>query len=121
MQKIYNRETGCLGEDIAKRYLQKRGYRIIEQNYRTRYSEIDLIAYDHKTLVFVEVRTKNSEEFGTPEDSLTRRKIRRLSRGALIYLAREGGSEKYRIDAVCIVLAENNRPQRISHYKNITF
>jgi putative endonuclease len=125
MQKTYNRKIGDLGERIAKGYLQKRGYRIIEQNYHNRYVEIDLIAWDKKCLVFVEVRTKIGEKFGRPEDTFVRQKIKRLVRGAIAYVAfnvgaRHAVSLQYRIDAICIVLDENNNPRRITHHKNIT-
>ena len=66
--KKHNLETGKIGEEIAKDYLEKKGYKIIEQNYKTKYGETDIIANCGKELVFVEVRTKIGENFGTPED-----------------------------------------------------
>jgi len=119
--KENNLSTGHLGEAIAKEYLENQGYKIIVQNYRTKYCEIDLIARDKKSLVFVEVKTKIGEEFGSPEEAITRSKIRRLTRGVFIYLTREGDAKDYRIDAVCIVLDKAGNAERISHHKNITF
>ncbi|MBU2473904.1 MAG: YraN family protein, partial [Candidatus Omnitrophica bacterium] len=82
--------------------------------------EIDLIVRDKKTLIFVEVKTKAGEEFGSPEEAITTRKIKRLCRGALAYAISKGYLGAYRLDAVCIVLDQAGDPQRIKHYKNIT-
>jgi putative endonuclease len=119
--KRENFEIGCRGETIAKRYLQNKGYIIIEQNYKNKYAEIDLIACDKKVLVFIEVRTKIGEIFGTPEDSLNRNKIKKLIRNAAAYAAQKGYIKDYRIDAVCIVLDEKKNIERINHYQNISF
>ena len=122
-----NLEIGRLGEVIAKRYLQHKGYRIVEQNYRTKYAEIDLIAWSSggsrtaPTLVFVEVRTRKDEQLGTPEESIKRGKIRRLIRNAQAYMARMSYTGKCRIDAICIVLNQAGRTSRTNHYENITF
>jgi len=71
-------EVGILGEKIAGDFLKKRGYHILETNYRCPEGEIDIIAQDKDCLVFVEVRSKTSTEFGSPEESITRAKIQRL-------------------------------------------
>ncbi len=118
--KAENLYIGQLGEEIAKEYLQKKGYKIIEHNYRTKYAEIDLITRKDSEFVFIEVRTKTNENFGTPEESLNRNKINRLIRNANAFASKEN-FQKYRIDAICIVLDENNKPKRLNHYENITF
>lgn len=118
--RAQNSKVGQSGEVIAKRYLQKKGYRVIEQNYRTRYAEIDLIARSDDILVFIEVKTRKDERLGTPEESIKKGKIRRLIRNAEAYAARMSYAGKSRIDAICIVLDENGRVNRISHYENIT-
>ena len=69
------RDTGILGEKLAQDFLKKRGYRIIDTNYRCAEGEIDIIAKHRDYLVFVEVRTKKSLEFGSPEESITRTKM----------------------------------------------
>ncbi len=119
--KRKNLEKARRGENIARKYLRDRGYRIIDQNYRTRYAEIDLVAEDKGTLVFVEVRTRGHERFGTPEETINKNKIRKLIRNARGYLSCKAYNKPYRIDAVCIVLGEYKEPERISHYKNITY
>jgi len=118
--KTNNLKIGHLGEQIAKIYLQNKGYHIIQENYRTKYAEIDLIARDRGVLVFVEVRTRKGERFGSPEDSINRSKMRKLIRNAEAYAARMSYVKIYRIDVICIVLDENERSSRITHYKNIT-
>ncbi len=118
--KTNNLKTGCLGEEIAKRYLENQGYRIIQENYRTKYAEIDLIAWHKKCLVFIEVRTKKEERFGTPEESLTVKKINKLLRNAMVYTAQRNYQGSYRIDAVCIVLDGGQKLKRLKHYSNIS-
>jgi len=113
-------ETGKLGEEIARKYLEKHGYKIMEQNHRTRYSELDLIARKDKWLVFVEVRTKIGEQYGRPEETLNKKKIQRLlQRASFAYTAANKYKGQYRIDAVCVVLQPNQQIKRISHYTNI--
>ncbi|MFC1892979.1 YraN family protein [Chloroflexota bacterium] len=73
------REVGILGERLAQDFLKQQGYDIWETNYRCPEGEIDIIARDRDCLVFVEVRTKKSTDFGTPEESITPDKMRRLA------------------------------------------
>lgn len=117
---FYNLEIGQVGEGIAKRYLKKKGYSIIEQNCRNKYGEIDLICQDKDAIVFVEVKTRIGEQFGRPEDSLDKNKLYRLAKNAQAYIAKKGCNMiSYRIDAICIVLEQNNKLKRINHYENI--
>jgi len=117
--KNLNLDVGKLGENIAKNYLKKRGYKIIEQNYRTKYAEIDLVAKKDDALVFIEVRTKTGEQFGAPEETINKRKMRKLQMNALAYTSRIKWPGPYRIDTVCIVLDGNQSLKRINHYENI--
>ena len=118
--KADNLKTGRLGENLAKRYLQRKGFRIIDENYRTKFAEIDLIAQFKDTLVFVEVRTKIGEQFGMPEESLNRKKINKVIKNAQMYIKYKNYTGKHRIDSVCIVLNENKKLIRLNHYENIT-
>ena len=119
-------EIGKIGEDMARDYLKNQGYRIIEQNYRTRYAEIDLVAehkpgfFSKKELVFVEVRTKAGENFGSPEDTLNWAKLKKVRQNARAYLAFKKWQGPARIDAVCIVLKPDFTVLRLTHHKNIT-
>ena len=110
--KEFNLQTGKLGEEIAKDYLEKKGYKIIEQNFKTKYAEIDLLAKKDGELILVEVRTKIGENFGSPEESLTKKKLKKLWFNARLVKAA-------RIDAVCIVLKPDNSVERMEHYENI--
>ncbi len=114
-------KTGMRGEIIAKKFLQKKGYKIVEQNFRTKYSEMDLVAKKNNVLVFVEVRTKTNEHFGSPEQTINKNKINRLVRSAQAYAAYNKYFGNFRIDAVCIILNPDSSPKRITHYESITF
>ncbi|MEA3305543.1 MAG: YraN family protein [Candidatus Omnitrophota bacterium] len=118
--KTKNLEVGRIGEVIAKKYLRNNGYRIIEQNYKTKYAEIDLIARYKGALVFVEVKTRIGERFGAPEESINRDKMYKLIKNARGYTAWKKYRKAYRIDAIGIVLDENKKLKRLNHYKNIT-
>lgn len=95
-------------EERAARYLEAQGLSIIERNFRSRYGEIDLIARDGKTLVFVEVRARSSNAFGGAAASITATKRDKLTRTALLYLAGIGRTPPCRFDAV--LLTGNNGP-----------
>jgi len=82
LRKLLGRE----GEDRAAKFLAKRGYRILERNYRTRSGEIDLIALDRGVVVFVEVKTRTSDAFGAPELAVTPQKQKRMLKAALGYM-----------------------------------
>lgn len=118
--KQFNLATGKLGEQIARDYLEKKGYKIIEQDYRTRYGEIDLVAEKDKKLVVVEVRTKIGESFGTPEESLTKTKLRKIWLNTQAYTSFKKWPGDYRADAICIVLKHDFSVERLNHYEYIT-
>jgi putative endonuclease len=80
------KETGRRGEEIADAYLKKKGYRIRERNYRCPVGEIDIIALDGDEVVFVEVKSRKSDDFGEPEAAVDARKQAKLSRIALNYI-----------------------------------
>lgn len=80
--------TGRLGEDLAVETLRRLGYAILARRHRTRYGEIDIIARDGDTMVFVEVRTRRSRAEGTAAESVTSRKQQKIAAMALDYLAR---------------------------------
>ncbi len=115
--KIYNKETGRIGEELARNFLKDKGYEIVKSNFSTRFGEIDLICKDGDTLVFVEVKTKKGLDFGMPEDMYTKGKAERVKRMASVYL--EGRETNCRIDMVAVVLGDNNKPERMTHYPNV--
>jgi putative endonuclease len=95
---------GRRGEDAAARYLAGLGYRILERGRRLRAGELDLVALDGRTVVFVEVKTRQGADHGSPADAVDRRKQTRLTRAALAYLKRHRLLDRpSRFDVVSIV------------------
>jgi putative endonuclease len=80
-------QFGRVSEAEAARYLQRAGYRIVARNFRTRFGEIDLVAYDAAVLAFVEVKARRNDRFGSPQAAVTHDKRRKLTKVALAYLA----------------------------------
>lgn len=109
---------GALGEKFARSYLQHKGYKIVEQNHRSKRGEIDIIARHKAWLVFVEVRTTGCEELRTPEETIDFYKKRKLQRNAQAYAFYSRHTGPLRIDAVCIVI-DGSKVQRLTHYENI--
>ena len=94
---------GEWGEKIAREYLQNHGYHIVETNYRCREGEIDIVALDKEYLVFVEVRTRSGCEFGSPEESVTNAKKKKLISLAFNYLQNNKNLPSlWRFDVVAI-------------------
>ncbi|MDD5435247.1 MAG: YraN family protein [Nitrospira sp.] len=118
----HNKSLGKIGEDIAADFLKGKGYGIMEKNCRNRYGEIDLLCEQDGKLVFVEVKTRIGEQFGSPEDAINKDKINRLIKNSRAYMSYKAKNANilYRIDAVCIVLDNSNNLVRINHYENIT-
>lgn len=111
-----NRKFGEAGEDLACRYLQKQGYEILERNlHYSRFCEIDIVAKYKDIIVFVEVKTRKTDDFGTPADAITKTKYENIKKGVYNYLS-EHKIKKFRIDLIGITL----KPEiKIQHLKNI--
>lgn len=111
-----NRQFGDMGEEIAAKYLQDSGYEIIDRNvHYSRFCELDIVARQKNTTVFVEVKTRKTDAFGTPFEAITKIKYENIKKGALNYLA-EHPSKNYRIDVVGITL----KPElKIEHLQNV--
>ena len=117
--------TARLGEDIATRYLTKKGYRIVERNFRKGYGEIDIIAIDSSNkpnvLVFVEVKTRTNSQFGTPFEAITSWKLRTLVKTSQYYkLINSKLPDSMRIDAISVKLSSNEEVENIEHIENIS-
>jgi len=107
-------EVGKLGEKAARKFLKKRGYRIRETGFRCPHGEIDIVAQQKDYLVFVEVRTKSSLDFGTPEESITQAKKKKLIASALTYInTHQKLPSSWRIDVVAIELDDKSKTKRI--------
>ncbi len=112
-----NISLGKNGEEIAKTYLEKNGYKIITLNKRfSRFCEIDIIALDKDTLVFVEVKTRKTDICGHPFQAITKTKYQHIKQGLFTFIKENPQYKKYRIDAVSVLI----KPQlKIEHLKNI--
>lgn len=112
------KRTGRRGENIAAAYLTAKGYRIVERNWRCTTGELDIIAEKDNTLVFVEVRTRASRRFGTPEESITSAKQQRLIDLAQAYLQEKRPPHpRWRIDVAAVFL-QAGRPPLVNHLEN---
>jgi putative endonuclease len=101
------KELGKKGEEVAIRFLKKRGYRIIEKNYVCKMGEMDIIAREKDTLAFIEVKTRTSTEFGPPQLAVNSSKQKQLSKVALNYLKEKKLEDvKARFDVVAILLGQ---------------
>ena len=117
--EMKRRERGARGEKLAGEFLKRKGYRLRETNFRCREGEIDIVAEHGDYLVFVEVRTKKSTQFGTPEESITAAKREKLIEVAQVYLqTHEDIPPFWRIDVVAVELAQNEKPSRIELIEN---
>ncbi|MFO7965082.1 MAG: YraN family protein [Desulfobacterales bacterium] len=95
---------GKKGEMLASKLLKRRGYKILETNYKTLTGEIDIIAKDRDTLVFVEVKSRRSTRFGDPKFSITRKKKEKIALTALFYLKMtDQMNKRARFDVVTIL------------------
>jgi putative endonuclease len=111
----HNRDVGMAGEEVAVGFLQSRRFRILERNFRCRGGEVDIIARSGKTIVFVEVKTRSNERFGSPAQSVTLFKQRQIARAAQIWLALNHLQDQpARFDVVAILLGSGGVP-RIEH------
>ena len=108
-----------LGEKIACDFLGKNGYQVVEKNYRCRDGEVDIIAKQQETLVFIEVRTKKSFLFGSPEESITQKKKERMIAVAEHYKQNhENLPPDWRIDVVAIQMNSSGKVNRIEIIEN---
>jgi len=106
---------------MAAKWLKDRGYKILDKNNSTKWGEIDIIVSKNDILIFVEVKLKTTEDYGTPEEMIGKNKLMQVRRTAEMYLLNNPDIAKqfdrYQIDAICIV----EETGRISHYENVSF
>jgi putative endonuclease len=114
-----NQELGQLGEKLAKRFLEEREYEIICQNFKSKQGEIDIIAKDkNKTMVFVEVKTRTSLEFGNPAEAVNKSKIEHILKTARYYLYSNKIKEtSMRFDVIEVFIYKGR--YRVNHIKQI--
>lgn len=110
---------GRLGENLACRYLRDLGFLILDRNWRCRSGEIDIVALDAGQVVICEVRTRHGATAGTPEESITRAKVRRLRQLAISWLRQRGArTARVRIDVIGVQIDDSGRPT-ISHLRGV--
>lgn len=121
MDKKENKKSlGNEGEDIAAQFLLQKGFEIIERNYFHGHGEIDIIAIDPRDnyLVFVEVKTRYSLEYGDPASAINKKKMGQIKKVAELYLADKNIQQcDCRFDVITVLLSGPNNPQ-IEHYEN---
>ncbi len=108
-----NQATGQQGEQAAADYLLRSGYQILERNFRSRGGEVDIVARDRQgCIAFVEVKTRRSLAYGLPQQAVTTRKQRQISKGALSWLSRNRLHDcSARFDVIAVLLQNGAEPQ----------
>jgi len=121
MTTLSRAEIGALGEELAVDHLRSLRLRVLERNWRCRYGELDVIAADDeaRVVVFVEVKTRTSDQFGGVAQAVTPDKVRRLRRLAGLWLAAQNGSWKQvRIDVIGVRIGRRRTPE-ITHLQGV--
>lgn len=112
-------ELGIRGETLAEQYLKDKGYQILERNWRFSHAEIDIIAKDGGILVFVEVKTRSSDIFGEPEESVSPKKEALLKDAASVYMEQIDHHWEIRFDIISILI--KGEGDSIEHFKDAFF
>lgn len=111
-------EIGKIGEELAVKYLNQNGYKVIERNFRCKQGEIDIISKDNKEWVFIEVKTRTNNKFGKPIEAVDINKQKHLSKAIKYYLyVRNLENEYIRVDVIEVYLNKHN--YKINHIKQI--
>ncbi len=121
-----NKKVGAIGEQVAEKFLRKKGYEIIERNFYTRFGEIDIIAREKRkgrtlpVTVFVEVKTKSGDQYGEPWEMVGRKKLRQVQNMATVYLTKNGlGEVPCRIDVIGVWLDHDRQVDKLEHWENV--
>ena len=110
---------GKLGESLAREYLERKGYEVIRQNAKIgRHDEIDLIVRKEGVIVFVEVKTRASDKFGAPEESITARKRQSIERAIATYVKQHPEIEAVRFDVIAIFIQSSGR-KTLKHFSAV--
>lgn len=113
------KKIGDIGEELAAEFLKKKGYRILDRNYRCRFGEIDIIANYKSYYVFVEVKTRHDASYGRPIESINSVKINRILKTLNFYLCQKRiYDSNIRVDAIEVYLNRSNNA-KINHIENI--
>ena len=113
-------KIGKFGQQLAAQFLLKKGYQLLASNYHCQAGELDLILIDNQQIVFVEVKTRLSTDFGLPEEAINQTKKEKLYQASLDYLEQEQiNHDNWRIDCLAIEIDKHNKKAKIRHHKNI--
>lgn len=119
MSNKSTRQIGNEGEELAAAYLESKGYTVLDRNYHFERAEVDIVAYDNETcIVFVEVKTRSTNQYGEPEEHINEEKIQNIYKAAeaWIYERKMDGSP-VRFDIISI-LQQNDEAPEIKHFEN---
>jgi len=118
-KRLPKKSLGVRGEEAAANFLKHRGYHILARSLDSPLGELDIVAVDGRTVVFVEVKTRRSDDAGRPEDAIDLRKEQRMRQAALAYLkSNRLLNYSARFDVVAIMWPDGARKPTIEHYKN---
>jgi len=120
MKKNYQQNLGRFGEEIARKYLEKNNYQIIDENYHTRQGEIDLICQKDNWYIFIEVKTRTNDSFGQPEESVDEKKLKKFQETISKYIIENGLTDKkWRVEVLAIIIDKKTGKSKIRHLKEI--
>jgi putative endonuclease len=117
MGKQENKVTGNKGETLAAEYLAKKGYKILQRNYRSKWGEVDIIAKTKDIVVFVEVKTKTTDRFGEPWEMVNHWKVEQVKRMGEVWCREFGWEGRVRIDVVGVWLNEDE--PKLQHWESV--
>ena len=113
------KELGAKGEKLAAKFLRRKGYRIVQRNYKCKLGEIDIVAQIDGMFAFVEVRTRSTEEFGPPQYSITAAKRKQITKAALSYIREKKlAGQSCRFDVIAVTFSPESRRPKIEHIEN---
>jgi putative endonuclease len=113
-------ELGRKGEEIAVSFIKRKGYKVLETNWRHRKAEIDIIAKKDEVLIFIEVKTRTDDYFGRPETFVDRKKQQLIADAASVYMEEVGHEWEVRFDIIA-VLFHNEAYQSVDHFVDAFF
>ena len=117
--KTFNKDIGALGENISENYLKNLGYRILDKNFRCKCGEIDLIAINKGYICFVEVKTRYGINYGTPAESVTSSKKKKIYKTAQVYILMKNIINfNFRFDVIEVLLNSTNNDFLVNHIED---
>lgn len=124
MGKQQNKVTGNRGEQLAAEYLEKKGYKILQRNYRSKWGEVDIIAKIYQytnepVIVFVEVKTKTGDQYGEPWEMVNAWKVEQVKRMGETWCLEQEWEGRVRLDVVGVWLGSTGEMDKIEHWENV--